>query len=144
MRRSAFLLTALSIFALFLAGSSLAADAPVKDPVELAFALPRGLVLTAEEAKWANEVRAQLEPRLRDALQRVQESTDKKEKVAAAKEIAQIRSQIKAAINTIIQRRAVIAAQEYAKKVAEARKKAAAQKKKRAGKKKKGKRKKKR
>ena len=43
--------------------------APKKDPVEAAFALPKGLVLTPAEMEWAKTKRAQLEPKLRAALE---------------------------------------------------------------------------
>lgn len=120
-------------------------EAPPKtDPVQSAFALPRGMVLTGEEIRWANQIRAQLEPRLRDALDRVQEATSEEDKLEAVKEVRQVRGEIKMAIGLIFQQRAMKAAQEYAKRMqeqakraAEARKKAAAQRKKHGGKRKK-------
>ena len=132
-----------------LAGWLHAADQapPKKDPVQSAFALPRGMVLTAEEMQWANQIRAQLEPRLRDALERVENATSNEDKLEAAKQVRQVRNEIKMAVGLILQQRAMKAAQAYAKKMqeqakkaAEARKKAAAQRKKHGG----GKRKKKR
>jgi len=42
-----------------------------KDPVAMAFALPKGMVLTPKEYEWAANVRNQLEPQLRSALDRV-------------------------------------------------------------------------
>ena len=116
---------------------------PKKDPVSSAFALPRGLVLTPPEMAWANSVRSELEPKLRDALRRVEQGADSEQKAKAAVEVRQIKSQIKQAINAILQDRAAKAAAEYAKKVAKAKKKRAAANKKR-NKRKKNKRHKKR
>jgi len=117
---------------------------PKTDPVLSAFALPRGMVLTSEEMQWANQIRAQLEPRLRDALDRVEEATSNEDKLEAVKEVRQVRGEIKMAIGLILQQRAMKAAQAYAKKMqeqakraAEARKRAAAQRKKRGGRRKK-------
>jgi len=108
---------------------------PLKmDPVLQAFALPRGMVLTPEEMKFAQGVRDQLEPQLRSAFQRIEQAKDKDEKLKAAKDIRQIKTQIRAAITTILQRRMMIAAREAAKRRAEAIKKAKA----RRGKNKKG------
>lgn len=87
-----------------------------KDPVQMAFALPKGMVLTPKEMEWANRVRAQLEPQLRDAIHRVQNSTDQSEKLKAAKEARKIKQQIRAAIYTIIQARMAAAAKEAAKR----------------------------
>ena len=129
-----------------MAGWLHAADpAPLKkDPVQSAFALPRGMVLTGEEIRWANQIRAQLEPRLRAALDRVEEATSNEDKLEAVKEVRQVRDEIKMAIGLILQQRAMKAAQAYAKrmqeqakKAAEARKRAAAQRKKHGGKRKK-------
>ncbi len=116
-----------------------AAKKPVpkkNDPVQMAFALPSGMVLTAKEMEYATGVRAQLEPRLRDALDRVQNSADKSDKLKAVKEVKQIKGQIQAAIDTIIQARMVAYAREMAKRQAAARK--AGQKKRAQQKKKKG------
>jgi hypothetical protein len=90
-----------------------------KDPVEMAFALPKGMFLTAKEMEYATKVRAQLEPRLRDALERVENATDKTEQLKAAKDVRQVRDEIQAAIQSIIRARYAKAAQEYAKKQAE-------------------------
>ena len=111
---------------------------PKKDPVESAFALPRGMVLTPEETKWANAKRAELEPKLRAALSRVENATEEKEKLEAANQVRQVKEEIEAAINTILQQRAKKAGEQYAKKMAQAKKKAAEAAKKRAKNKKKG------
>lgn len=118
---------------------------PAKDPVQSAFALPRGMVLTAEEMKWANQIRAQQEPRLRDALERVENATSEEDKLEAAKAVRGVRGEIKMAIGMILQQRTIKAAQAYAKKMQElAKKKAEAQKKAAANRKKHGNRKKRR
>lgn len=95
---------------------------PKKDPVAMAFTLPRGMVLTPKEYEYANRVRAQLEPRLRAALDRVENASDKNEKVKAAKEVREIKSAIQVAVNTILQQRYMAAMQEAAKQAAERRK----------------------
>jgi len=108
-------------------GASDSKPKPLKpDPVLQAFALPRGMVLTPEEMKFAKGVRDQVEPQLRSAFQRIEQAKDKDEKLKAAKDIKQIRTQIRAAIATILQRRMMIAAREAAKRRAEAIKKAKA------------------
>ena len=109
---------------------------PEKDPVAMAFMLPRGMVLTAEEMKYATRVRSALEPQLRAALKRVETATDQTEKLKAVKEVKRIKDQIEAAILKIQQDRYAKVMQEYARRQAEARKKAAQQKKKKGGKKK--------
>ena len=91
---------------------------PRKDPVEMAFALPRGLVLTSKEMDFFATVRQRLEPPLRSALERVETSTDQAEKLKAVKQVKQIRQQIRAAIYTILQARAVEAAKAAAKREA--------------------------
>jgi len=96
-----------------------------KDPVAMAFALPKGMVLTPKEYEWAANVRNQLEPQLRSALDRVKNAENEKEKLQAVKEVNAIRQQIKAAIHTIIQNRRIEAMKEAAKRAEAARKKAA-------------------
>jgi len=108
-------------------GSSDSKPKPLKpDPVLQAFALPRGIVLSSEEMKFAKGVRDKLEPQLRSAFQRIEQAEDEDEKLKAAKDIKQIKTQIRAAIATILQRRMMIAAQEAAKRRAEEMKKAQA------------------
>lgn len=97
----------------------------VTDPVAKAFALPEGMVLTAEEMKWAMGIRQQLEPRYRSALEQVKNAESSDEKMKAVKEIRAIEAQIKSAIGAIIQQRQMKVMQEMAKRAAEARKKAA-------------------
>ena len=89
-----------------------------KDPVQMAFALPPGLVLTPKEFEYAAKVRNQLEPPLRDALERIKTSTDQKEKLKAVKEVKAIKQQIQAAIFTIVQARQAAMMKEYAKREA--------------------------
>lgn len=114
-----------------------AADRPTpqkKDPVQMAFALPPGMVLTSEEFKYASQVRVRLEPRLRDALRRVQESPEKSDKLKAAKEVREIKAEVQAAIGSILQARYVKAVKAAAAREA-AKRKAAAKKRSRGGKK---------
>jgi len=92
-----------------------------KDPVAMAFALPKGMVLTAKEHEWAMGVRNRLEPQLRSALNRVKNAENEKDKLKAVKEVNAIRQQIKAAINTILQNRYQEAMKEAAKRAAAAR-----------------------
>jgi len=119
-----------------------------KDPVEMAFALPRGMVLRPKEMEFATQVRNRLEPQLRAALERVANTTDKNEKLKAIKEVKQIKQQIRGAIYTILQARYVQTMKEAAKRQAAQRKAAqnrhAQQKRKHGQHKKKGKRKKRR
>jgi len=92
-----------------------------KDPVAMAFALPKGMVLTPKEYEWAMGVRNQLEPQLRSALDRVKSAENEQEKLQAVKEVNAIRQQIKEAINTILQNRYQEAMKEAAKRAAAAR-----------------------
>ncbi|NQU21258.1 MAG: hypothetical protein HQ567_08245 [Candidatus Nealsonbacteria bacterium] len=103
------------------------AAAAKKDPVAMVFSLPKGLVLTPKEMEYANSVRSMLEPQLRAALKRVETGTSKEEKLKAAKEVRQVKEQVQAAVNSILQARYAEAMKEAAKRQAEARKKAAAQ-----------------
>jgi len=89
-----------------------------KDPVQMAFALPPGLVLTPKEFEYAAKVRNQLEPPLRDALERIKSAPSEKEKLRAVKEVKAIKVQIQAAINSIIQARQMEMMKEYAKREA--------------------------
>jgi len=119
-------------------------DVPVKkDPVELAFTLPKGMSFTAAEAKAAIAFRNRVEPHLRSALERVQMAEGAEEKRQAAREVYQIRSEIKAYVAQVIQVRQQKYMAEMAKRMAAARKAAAqraAQKRKKGKGKKKGRR----
>jgi len=75
---------------------------PARDPVELAFALPPGVVLTKYQAESYYAVRQQFEPLLRAALDRVAKATDESEKTAAVGEVRQVREQIRLAIINIL------------------------------------------
>ena len=76
-----------------------------KGPVEMAFAHPPGLIPTPKEAEFLNRVRSQLEPQLRNALDRVQNSSDKSERLKAVKEVKQIKYQYRAAVYSVLQTR---------------------------------------
>lgn len=77
-------------------------DRPVKDPVEDAFELPRGVVLLGNQIKAYGEFRKQLEPPLRSALGRVESATDEQEKLQAVAEVKRIRESIRLGIQEIL------------------------------------------
>ena len=78
------------------------AKRPAKDPVAQAFMLPRGVVLTPKQAEAYRQVRRQLEPLLRSALERVQSATGQKDKLKAVAEVKQIKEQIRQSILEIL------------------------------------------
>ncbi len=118
-------------------------DVPVKkDPVELAFTLPKGMSFTPAEAKAAIAFRNRVEPHLRSALERVQMAEGTAAKREAARDVYEIRAEIKAYVNHVIHvrqqkymaemaRRAEAARKAAAKRAAQQRKKGKGKKKKR-------------
>jgi hypothetical protein len=78
------------------------ADRPVKDVAEEAFALPKGVVLSAKQAEAYRQIREQFKPLLQIALERVESSTDEKEKLKAVAEVKKIRQAIQQAILDIL------------------------------------------
>ena len=71
------------------------------DAAAAAFALPRTVVLR-QTGRGLRRVAGRKEPTLRDAMQRVQQAADSREKLKAASEVKQIREQIRVAIAKIL------------------------------------------
>lgn len=78
------------------------APANKKDPVADAFVLPAHVALRADQQQDFDRMKSQYEPQLHSAVQKVESSTDTKEKTAAAKEVVKLRGEIKKAIHTIL------------------------------------------
>ncbi len=72
------------------------------DPGKSAFALPRGVVLNKKQQDAYDALKADNEDALRDAAQRLQDSTDAKEETAASKELNALRAKIRAGIQDIL------------------------------------------
>ena len=77
-------------------------SAAKKDPVEMAFALPKGTVLRPDQQKAFDKMKKELEPKLKDALSNVEKATVEQEKTKAAHEALHIRQDIKAQIKNIL------------------------------------------
>jgi len=73
-----------------------------KDPVELAFVLPKGAVLRPDQQKAFDKMKKEFEPKLKDALDKVESATLDQDKSKAAHEVLHIRQDIKAEIKKIL------------------------------------------
>ena len=74
-----------------------------KDPVASAFVLPRNVILSDRQADALATMRAEMEPRLREAIGKVQSVTASGEKLKAMREVKQLREQIRVGITQILQ-----------------------------------------
>ena len=74
------------------------------------------MFLTPKQAEAYRQVRQQLEPLLRSALERVKSATDKKDKLKAVAEVKQIKEQIRQAIIEILQNPSLGKSKETGKK----------------------------
>lgn len=73
-----------------------------RDPVEMAFRLPRGVQLSQRQQEAFGKMRSQFEPRLREALDTLADAKDERSKRVVVKQITQIRQEIREAIGQIV------------------------------------------
>jgi hypothetical protein len=98
-------------------GSATAGKTAPRDPVALAFALPKGTVLNSRQEAAYNKLKKENESPLRSALQQISRTNDKSEKAKLARQANDTRATIKTGIHEILAMPAIeaqkMAAQEY-------------------------------
>lgn len=75
---------------------------PLADAIDKAFELPRGAVLLGNQIRAYGDLRKQLEPALRSALERVALAADEEEKLRAVADVRRIREAIRLGIQEVL------------------------------------------
>lgn len=75
---------------------------PARDPVELAFQLPKNFKPNKDQQTALKKLRTEYESKLRSLYDKVRSETDESEKTKLAKEIKTLREEIEKKIQTII------------------------------------------